>query len=147
MLLICSQTCSLNFDLCFIALQAKNVAQCVHENQTWRQNTYISLSASTWISTGDVRDLLSPFSSFGEWLGSLLPSATHEPLDNIQRLQDPNPNPFDDVQGLMLGARVYLKLREYSISLFRILFTDFMLTHVAPSILSSQRSCTLCHSD
>lgn len=81
--------------------QTKNVAQCVHESQTWMQHTYIALSVSTHISTGDVAALMSPFLAFGEFLAGLLPGVN---------ATDPTENPVNDVEGLMLAARVYLKL-------------------------------------
>lgn len=68
------------------------------------QDTYIALSISAQVSTRDLAAILSPFRGFGEFLAGLLPGGNATDARN----------PVDDVTGLMLAARVYLKLREFT---------------------------------
>ena len=69
------------------------------------QDTYIALSVSAQLSTGDLDALLSPFNQFGEFLSGLLPGGNTTNTNN----------PVDDIETLFVAARVYLKLREFFI--------------------------------
>jgi len=92
--------------------QTKNVAQCIHEDQTWMQDTYIALSVSAQLSTGDLDALLSPFNQFGEFLSGLLPGGNTTNTNN----------PVDDIETLFVAARVYLKLPLSGLAHFIIQF-------------------------
>merc|ERR1712194_715621 len=82
--------------------ETNNVAECVHDDQTWMQDTYIAASVSAEISTGYLDQLLSPLATFGEFLSGLIPGS------NVTN--GTAPNPVNDVEGLMLAARTYLKI-------------------------------------
>ena len=106
---ICKQNQRIsNFFVAFhFTFTTNNVAECVHDDQTWMQDTYIALSVSAHISTGYLDQLLSPLATFGEFLSGLIPGS------NVTN--GTAPNPVNDVEGLMLAARTYLKIREFVI--------------------------------